>query len=123
MQLYEKLSAEYANTQCMAGKLTLSEELQLISNLDVMLSMDSGNAHLAANYGIPVLTLWGVTHPYAGFYPFHQPMENALLTDREQYPLIPTSVYRNKVPKGYENVMETIDPKQVVDRLLKILED
>ena len=123
VQQLERLSAEYANTQCMAGKLTLSEELQLISNLDVMLSMDSGNAHLAANYGIPVVTLWGVTHPYAGFYPFHQPIENALLADREQYPLIPTSVYGNKVPKGYENVMETIDSQQVVDRLLKILED
>ncbi|MEC7264647.1 MAG: glycosyltransferase family 9 protein [Bacteroidota bacterium] len=122
VQQLERLSAEYANTQCMAGKLRLSEELQLISNLDVMLSMDSGNAHLAANYGIPVVTLWGVTHPYAGFYPFHQPMENALLANREQYPLIPTSVYGNKVPKGYENVMETIDPQQVVDQLLGILE-
>ncbi|WP_228236668.1 glycosyltransferase family 9 protein [Allomuricauda sp. M10] len=122
VQQLERLSAEYTNTQCMAGKLTLSEELQLISNLDVMLSMDSGNAHLAANYSIPVVTLWGVTHPYAGFYPFHQPMENALLADREQFPLIPTSVYGNKVPKGYENVMETIDPQQVVGHLLKILE-
>src|SRR5690606_15852999 len=51
-----------------AGRLELSEELELISNLDAMLSMDSANAHMAANYGIPVVTLWGVTHPYAGFY-------------------------------------------------------
>lgn len=122
VEMLERLSKSYQNALCMAGKLNLSEELELISNLDVMLSMDSGNAHLAANYGIPVVTLWGVTHPFAGFYPFAQPMENALLADREKYPLIPTSVYGNKMPKGYESVMETIPPQQVVDKLLTILE-
>ncbi len=114
---------EFMQTLSMAGKLNLSEELDLISNLDVMLSMDSGNAHLAANYGIPVVTLWGVTHPYAGFYPFNQPMDNALLADRERFPLIPTSVYGNKVPKGYESAMKSIAPQQVVDKLLDILDN
>ncbi|MFD2100213.1 glycosyltransferase family 9 protein [Flagellimonas iocasae] len=117
----EALSSGLDNTICVAGKLNLSEELQLISNLDVMLSMDSGNSHLAANFGIPVVTIWGVTHPYAGFYPFHQPMENALLANREQYPLIPTSIYGNKVPQGYESVVETIRPEQVVEKLNQIL--
>ncbi|MEM6894857.1 MAG: glycosyltransferase family 9 protein [Bacteroidota bacterium] len=104
-----------------AGELSLAEELALISNLDVMLAMDSGNAHLAANYGVPVITIWGVTHPYTGFYPFGQPEENALLPNREQFPLLPTSVYGNKVPRGYENVMETILPKQVLGKILEVL--
>ncbi|MGK0386292.1 MAG: ADP-heptose:LPS heptosyltransferase, partial [Patiriisocius sp.] len=43
-----------------AGKLTFTEELALISNLDVMLAMDSGNGHLAALYNTPVISLWGV---------------------------------------------------------------
>ena len=62
--------------------------------------MDSGNGHLAAMYGIPVITVWGVTHPYAGFAPFLQPEENSITADREQFPLIPTSVYGNKVWGG-----------------------
>ncbi|MEC7770017.1 MAG: glycosyltransferase family 9 protein [Bacteroidota bacterium] len=118
----EKLADNYENALCMAGKLNLSEELQLISNLDVMLSMDSGNAHMAANYGIPVVTIWGVTHPYAGFYPFGQPLDNALTADRETYPLIPTSVYGNKVPEGYESAMKTIQPQEVLEKLMGILE-
>lgn len=122
VEVLEKFFERYRNVECMAGKLNLAEELQLISNLDVMLSMDSGNAHMAANYGIPVVTLWGITHPYAGFYPFGQPMENALMADREEYPLIPTSVYGNKVPEGYENAMKTIKPKDVLERLMIILE-
>ena len=55
-----------------SGKLSFAEELAVISQLDGILSMDSGNGHLAAMYGIPVITLWGITHPYAGFYPFGQ---------------------------------------------------
>ncbi len=121
VQQLEAISKEGENLLNLSGKLNLQEELALISNLDVMLSMDSGNSHLAANYGIPVVTLWGVTHPYAGFYPFGQPQENALMVDREHYPLIPTSVYGNKLPKGYENVMETITPQQVVDKITTLL--
>lgn len=118
----EGIAKEGENVLNMAGRLDLKEELSLISNLDVMLSMDSGNSHLAANYGIPVVTLWGVTHPFAGFYPFGQSTELALLADRERYPLIPTSVYGNKLPEGYKNVMETIAPQLVVDRIITLLE-
>ncbi len=105
----------------MANKVSFKEELALISNLAAMVAMDSGNAHLAANYAIPTITLWGVTHPYAGFYPFGQATENALLSDREKYPLIPTSVYGNKYPEGYENVMATISPDAIVSKIEELL--
>ena len=97
-----------------AGKLNLEQELQLISNLDVMLSMDSGNAHIAAMLGKKVITLWGATHPYAGFMPFNQPIENALVADRIQFPMIPTSVYGNKKVAGYEDAMRSISPESIV---------
>jgi len=97
-----------------AGKLKLQQELDLISNLDVMLSMDSGNSHMAAMLGIKVITLWGATHPFAGFTPFNQPFENCLVSDREKFPLLPTSVYGNKKIAGYGDAMRTISPEKVV---------
>lgn len=112
---------KYQHCTNIVGTLSFEEELALISNLDIMLSMDSGNAHLAAMYGIPTVTLWGVTHPYAGFYPFGQDLDNALLSDREVYPSIPTSIYGNKTPKGYENVMETILPEDVFNMVESLL--
>ncbi len=121
IQQLEAIEKESKSAINMAGKLTLSEELGLISNLDVMLSMDSGNSHLAANYGIPVITIWGVTHPYAGFYPFNQPLENALLANKTLFPLIPTSVYGNKLPKGYEKAMESINPEAIVAKIEHVL--
>jgi ADP-heptose:LPS heptosyltransferase len=80
-----------------------------------MLSMDSGNAHIAAMLGVKVISLWGATHPYAGFVPFNQPLENSLVPDRTIYPLLPTSVYGNKEVEGYQDVMRTIIPTMVVE--------
>lgn len=109
--------------QCInvAGKISFAEELALISNLDLMVSMDSGNGHLAAMYGIPVITLWGVTHPYAGFYPFRQETSNALLADRDKFPFVPTSIYGHKMPEGYEMAIATIPPDAVLSKIDEVL--
>ncbi len=117
----KQLEHDYTNVTNVAGELTFEEELSLISNLDVMVSMDSGNGHLAAMFEVPVVTLWGVTHPCLGFTPFLQAEENQIISDREKYPLIPTSVYGNKFPKGYQNVMESIPSSVVVKRIIENL--
>nr|WP_294934489.1 glycosyltransferase family 9 protein [uncultured Flavobacterium sp.] len=109
------------NVVVVAGKLKLEQELNLISNLDIMLSMDSGNAHIAAMLGVKVITLWGATHPYAGFSPFNQPLENAITSDRGKYPKLPTSVYGNKMVEGYEDAMRTILPEMVINKIKKEL--
>lgn len=114
IELLNSLSQKKENVIVMAGKIKFKEELQVISNLDVMLSMDSGNAHIAAMLGVKVITLWGATHPFTGFMPFNQPIENALVSDREKYPLLPTSVYGNKKVDGYEDVMRTIPVEKII---------
>jgi ADP-heptose:LPS heptosyltransferase len=117
IEILNSLSSNKENVINMAGKIKFQQELQLISNLDVMLSMDSGNAHIAAMLGVKVITLWGATHPFAGFSPFNQPLENALVSDRNQFPKLPTSVYGNKKVEGYEDAMRTIP----VDSIVKVL--
>lgn len=114
IELLNSLASNKKNVINMAGQLKLQQELQLFSNLDVMLSMDSGNAHIAAMLGIKVITLWGATHPYAGFLPFNQPLENAIVSDRKLFPKLPTSVYGNKKVAGYEDAMRTILPETIV---------
>ena len=121
IEILDSLSEPYKNVINMAGKIKFQQELQLISNLDVMLSMDSGNAHIAAMLGVKVVTLWGATHPYAGFLPFNQSLENALTSDRNQFPKLPTSVYGNKIIEGYEDAMRTILPQKVVDKVVEQL--
>lgn len=115
------IASQTKNTISVAGKISLSQELDIISNLDVMLAMDSGNAHIAAMMGIKVVTIWGVTHPFAGFAPFNQPDNYQLLADRNQFPLIPTSIYGNKQPKGYENAAASITVEEIVEKIKDVI--
>ena len=116
-ELLDSLSKGKEDVINIAGKINFKQELQLISNLDIMLSMDSGNAHIAAMLGVKVITLWGATHPFAGFSPFNQPPENAMVSDRNLFPKLPTSVYGNKKVEGYENAMRTISPEKIIEKI------
>ena len=117
----EPWEERYPNCINLIGRYDFSEELNVISQLDLMISMDSGNGHLSAIFGVPTITIWGVTHPYLGFAPFAQPEANSLLADRDQYPLIPTSVYGNRSPEGYEKAINTVSVSAIKDRIEAIL--
>ncbi len=121
VELLNNIENNFDNVINTAGKLSLDEELDVISNLDIMLSMDSGNAHLAAMLGIKVISIWGVTHPYAGFAPFNQPFDYALLSDRNKYSKIPTSIYGNKYPEDYKEVSRSISTNLVVEKIDSII--
>ncbi len=121
-KILKQYAAERPNVIVIAGGLfILKQELKLIGNLDVMLSMDSANGHMAAMLGVKVVTLWGATHPYTGFTPFKQPLSHAITADRQTYPLLPTSVYGNKKVEGYEDVMRSIAPDTVVAKINEVL--
>jgi len=121
VEILNNFQKSFDNVINLAGKLSLSEELDVISNLDIMLSMDSANAHLAAMLGKKVITIWGVTHPFSGFAPLNQQEDYALLTDRTKYPKIPTSIYGNKYPENYKEASRSISSKTIVDKIESII--
>jgi len=92
-ELCEKWQEKYINVHSLVEKKTLVEEFEVISGLDVMLSMDSSGMHLASLCNIPCISIWGATHPYAGFVGFGQ--ENNPQIQLE-LPCRPCSVYGNK---------------------------
>ncbi len=64
---------KYQSVTSLAGKdYGFPAELALISNLDVLLTMDSANMHLASIVGTPTISIWGATHHYCGFKGWHQ---------------------------------------------------
>lgn len=63
----EKCEETYPQVYSLAGHFNLAEELTLMSRLNVMVTMDSANMHLATLCHIPTVSIWGATHPYAGF--------------------------------------------------------
>lgn len=110
---------QYQSTICIAGKLTWDTELALISHLDVMLSMDSSNMHLASLVNTPVISIWGATHPHAGFMGWNQPLTNAIQLD---LPCRPCSIFGNKpcLRKDYA-CLQNITPEQIVNKLKQFI--
>lgn len=108
------------NIQVVAGRFSFEEELNIISQLDVMVSMDSANMHLASLYGVPVVSIWGGTHPFLGFYGWAQDIENAVQLD---LPCRPSSVYGNKdcPVHGKAGCMQDITPGMIADRVKIVL--
>ncbi|NCP22317.1 MAG: glycosyltransferase family 9 protein [Zetaproteobacteria bacterium] len=109
------------NASNVIGRIPFKEELNLIAQLKLMVSMDSANSHLAAMLNVKTVTLWGATHPYAGFLPFRHPLSSCLIPDLVKYPKLPSSVYGNVVVKGYEDCMRSILPQTVVAKVLENL--
>ena len=97
----------------------LQQELILMSHLHVMLSMDSANMHLASLVATPVVSVWGATHPYAGFMGWHQSPDNAVQLD---LPCRPCSIYGNKpCMRGDFACMKNISPEIVTQKVENVL--
>lgn len=97
----------------------MRQELVLMSHLDVMLSMDSANMHLASLVAVPVVSVWGATHPFAGFLGWNQTPENVIQTDLD---CRPCSIYGQKTcRRGDFACMHSIKPETIVAHIEKIL--
>ncbi len=116
MEMLEGWEKQIPNTKSLAGKLNLSEELDQISQLKVMISMDSANMHLASIVGTRCVSVWGSTHPYAGFLGFGQSENDVVqindLTCR------PCSVFGDKeCYRGDWACLEEISVQQIIDKI------
>lgn len=92
-EILERWENSYEGVESVAGKISFREELQLMGELDFLISMDSANMHFASAVGTPVLSIWGATHPFAGFYGWGQSEKLALMAPIE---CRPCSVFGNK---------------------------
>jgi ADP-heptose:LPS heptosyltransferase len=117
-EILQQWESGYGNVTSLAGQMSFDKELEYISALDVMVSMDSANMHLASLYGVPVVSIWGGTHPYLGFYGWGQAPENAVQVDLD---CRPSSVFGNKpCPRNME-CMNLISPVMVYEKIIQQL--
>ena len=98
---------------------TMYQELILMSHLDAMISMDSANMHLASLTGIPVVSVWGATHPMAGFLGFNNNKDNIIQLDLD---CRPCSIFGNKpCQRGDYACLQNIPPERIVERITSII--
>lgn len=122
IKFFDSLKKQFP-TQCevIAGQLKLRQEIALMKHLDLMLTVDSANMHLASLAGVPLVSIWGGTHPHVGFSPFKYDEKNIIQISREELPCRPCSVYgRESCYRGDFACLTRITPEAVSEKLLKI---
>lgn len=105
---------------CVAGKgIGFAGELALLSRMDAVLTMDSANMHLASIAGAPVVSVWGATHPAAGFYGWRQREDMAV---QKPLPCRPCSVFGNReCHRGDFACMKGITPEEITEKVLNTI--
>lgn len=103
----------------LAGQYPLEEEIALMGQLDVMVSMDSANQHLAALAGTKVISVWGSTTPACGFLGFGQTLDNAVCLN---LPCQPCTIAGGKeCPKGHMDCLRQLPPQTIVDKVTEMI--
>lgn len=117
--VFDQWKAKYPAVTSMIGKLNMENELNLISHLDVMLSMDSANMHFASLVNTPVVSVWGATHPYTGFMGWGQRSENVVQVDLS---CRPCSVFGQKPCfRGDYACLNGIAPQRIIEKISTFL--
>ena len=107
----QEWAEKYRSVELIDTRLGMEGELILMSHMEVMLAMDSSNMHLASLTGTPVVSVWGATHPIAGFMGWGQKPEDCIQLD---LPCRPCSIYGKKeCLHGDYRCLTGIDPDKV----------
>ena len=115
-EVLESWEKKYPNVVSCAGKYSLGEELEMMRHLKAMITMDSSNMHLASLVGTRVISVWGATHPYAGFLGWGQRLEDCV---QVALPCRPCSIFGSKKCKlGTLACLKNISEDEIINRVL-----
>ena len=109
--ILETWANKYPNTESVAGKKNMAEELDIMRRLRLMVTMDSGNMHMASLVGTRVISIWGATHPMAGFLGIGQNEQDCVQRD---LPCRPCSIYGNKQCRYGDYRCLDITPEDII---------
>lgn len=118
-RIAESWEQKHENIVSLVNKTNLEGELNFISRLDLMISMDSLGMHLASLKGVPVVSIWGATHPFAGFLGYGQEINDAVQMDLG---CRPCSIYGNKQCfRGDFACMNYLPETLIIDKVIEKL--
>ena len=116
--ILEQWAETYPNVTSLAGKQDMTKEIAIMRGLRIMVTMDSANMHLASIAGTRVLSIWGATHPAAGFLGYGQSESDCIQRD---LPCRPCSVYGNKPCQYGDYHCLDIEPEEIANRIQQAL--
>jgi lipopolysaccharide heptosyltransferase II len=112
--LVEQIRASIAAPlHSLAGEADLGKLAALIAHAPVMVSSNTGPAHLAAALGTPLVDLYALTNPQ------HTPWQ---VPHRVLFDDVPCrNCYRSVCPQGHHGCLAQVDPARVVNAVRELL--
>ena len=114
-EMLRQWASVFPNTDSVAGKLKLEEELELMRQLDVMICMDSANQHLASLVGLRAVSIWCATHPKIGFMGWKQKNEDII--QREDLRCRPCSCHGTNHCRYGNYACRDIKAETIIERI------
>lgn len=102
------------------SKLSVTNFMILLSNCDVMVTMDTAFMHLASLVSIPAVSVWGATHPASGFLAWHQANKDTIHLDLDCQPCSLNG--KKKCRYRDYHCLRDISPELIINKVKKVLE-
>jgi lipopolysaccharide heptosyltransferase II len=110
----QRIAAQVKDAYSLAGLLSLGELAALISFSPLLLTNNTGPAHIAAALGTPVVDLYALTNPQ------HAPWQ---VPSRVLYHDVPCRFCQKSVcPQGHQHCLAMIQPSRVIAACIELLE-
>lgn len=121
LDFVREMEGMYDNVTGVFGKTDIWGELALMTHLDAIVTMDSSAMHLASIAGTPLVSVWGATHPAAGFMGYGYDIgRNCIQLDLG---CRPCSIYgEGKCRYGSPRCFEGISPEMIMDKVRSLEE-
>lgn len=111
--LVDQIRHGIPNAHSLAGKLSLGQLAALIAQASVLVSNNTGPAHLAAAVGTPVVDLYALTNPQ------HVPWQ---VESRVLFHDVPCRYcYKSACPHGHHRCLAGVPPQQVVSAVRDLM--
>lgn len=101
-----------------ATHTSIEEGLAIVAGAKLVISGDTGFMHAAALMHVPLVSLWGATHPMLGFGPWPPQKNQREVITKGKSPLSK----HGKVPKYASNPMLELDTEEVKTAIAEILQ-
>ncbi len=119
LEFARDMEQQFPNVTAVFSTITFAQEIDLIANLDAIISMDSFAMHVASLMATPVVSIWGATHPSLGFSGYGCGTEGYV---QQELSCRPCSTFGNKHCRfGDYHCLRDITPEMVVERVEAIL--
>jgi len=104
----------------LVGEISISDSAKVIQNCQMLVSGDTGMMHIGAALNVPMVNVFGSTHPILGYTPFYGNSENkSVIIQNPDLSCRPcTKQGSDACPKGHFKCMNSIS----VDEMLNVIQ-